>query len=154
MHLEKDKDTLEKNINRTVICFDLENVINLPKSEVAVLSYKQKLNVYNLTAYCGGQIYCAIWSETVSGRAGNDLASALVRILVHILVQNPHIKEIVTWSNSCVRQNPNSLMSTAIIIFCQKIKTACYNEIFSPWSLMCTRSGQRSFETAAIFKEM
>lgn len=107
---------------RAVICFDLENVINLPKSDVSVLFYKQKLNVYNLTSHCsiGKEVYCAVWPESMCGRSGNDLASALVQMLEKIVSKHPDINEIITWSDSCVPQNRNSLISVAVADFLQR----------------------------------
>ncbi|CAH0545868.1 unnamed protein product, partial [Brassicogethes aeneus] len=118
---ENDK-TKNKNPNRAVICFDLENVINLPKSEVSVLFYKQKLTVYNLTAHCslGKDVFCAMWSETMCGRSGNDISSAFIQILEKVVLIHPNITEIVTWSDSCVPQNRNSLISVAVADFLKR----------------------------------
>lgn len=119
MRGEREKDRENKNPNCAVVCFDLENVINLPKSDVSVLFYKQKLNVYNLTAHSsvGKEVYCAIWPETMCGRSGNDISSALIQILEKIISKHPQIIEIITWSDSCVPQNRNSLVSVAIADF-------------------------------------
>jgi len=51
------------------------------------------------------------------GQSGNDLACAVLRCLVAILKDNPNIKNIITWSDSCVSQNSNSIISTAMINF-------------------------------------
>ena len=55
----------------------------------------------------------------MSGRSGNDIASALVAILHKIVQDNPLVTELVLWSDSCVPQNKNSLMSSALILFMQ-----------------------------------
>lgn len=75
-----------------------------------------KLNIYNLTAHLSTnkKVYCSIWTEYTGGRSGNDLASALFKILNKILEENC-FNEIITWSDSCVPQNKNSIMSTAIL---------------------------------------
>ncbi|KAK4875572.1 hypothetical protein RN001_011994 [Aquatica leii] len=119
MRQERKNDTKTQTTNCAVICFDLENVINLPKSDVSILFYKQKLNVYNLTAHCSisKEVYCAIWPETMCGRSGNDLSSALVQILEKVVSNHPEINEIITWSDSCVPQNRNSLVSVAVTDF-------------------------------------
>lgn len=63
-------------------------------------------------------IYCAIWNETIVGRSGNDLASAFVNIILqHIIDHNLDVQNVVTWSDSCVPQNRNKIISTAIIGF-------------------------------------
>lgn len=61
--------------------------------------------------------YCAVWTEAMSGRGGNDMASAIVKILERAVQDHPEVTEIVTWSDSCVPQNRNSIMSFAIVEF-------------------------------------
>ena len=63
--------------------------------------------------------YCALWTEYTGGRSGNDLASALFKILHRVIEDNPEISKIITWSDSCVPQNKNSIMSSAILYFLQ-----------------------------------
>lgn len=112
MRLERDKD--KKGVIPT-LSFDLENVISLPRAEISSFFYLRKLNVYNLTAYYGPtkKIYCAISNETQSGRAGNDIASALIKILEVVYEEND-FTDLITWSDSCVPQNRNQMMSYAI----------------------------------------
>jgi hypothetical protein len=123
---ERDKDRAEnkraptgQTVTTAVICFDLENTFALPKAEVSNFFYKRKLNVYNLTAHCSvdGATYCAIWHEALSGRAANQIASAITRILHALCADHPSLKHLILWSDSCVPQNRNSVMSTAIIKF-------------------------------------
>lgn len=54
-----------------------------------------------------------LYGQDVSGRSGNDLASALYKILGK--VANEHeFTEIILWSDSCVPQNRNSFISCAV----------------------------------------
>ena len=55
-----------------------------------------------------------------SGRTGNDIASAFVKILEKITGDNPEVKDIVTWSDSCVPLNRNSVMATAVADFLRR----------------------------------
>lgn len=109
---QKDRD----NKNKAVITFDLENVLTCPKAEISQFYYKTKFSVYNLTAHLSTtkQVYCAIWTEATMGRKGNDIASALHKIIQRVLNDNPDIKELTLWSDSCVPQNRNSVMSFSI----------------------------------------
>lgn len=68
MRIERDNDKIIDSIT-AVVCFDLENVLTLPKTNVGCAFYKRKLNCYNLTAHLNlnGQIYCAIWNEGLVG---------------------------------------------------------------------------------------
>ena len=58
----------------------------LPKVEVSNFFYKKKLNVYHMTAHCSTnkQCYGALWTEASSGRTGNHMASAVMKILEQI----------------------------------------------------------------------
>ena len=63
---------------------------------------------------------CCIWTEKVSGRTGNDIASALIAILNKIQMTHPEITKYILWSDSCVPQNKNCCMSLAILKFMEK----------------------------------
>lgn len=113
MRKEKDKD---KESGTPILCFDLENVLTCPKADIKNFFYKSKLNVYNMTAHLsvGKRVYCAIWTEALHGRTGNDMASAVYKILHRVLEDHPEFTELILWSDSCVPQNRNSLMSYAL----------------------------------------
>lgn len=113
---ERDKDRM-MDPETAVISYDLQNTIPLPKSFVSTFYYKRKFNVYNLTGRCNlnGVTYCAVWNETMSGRTGEDLASALFKIIHSVLQDLPNIKKIVLWSDSCVPQNRNRIISTTLL---------------------------------------
>lgn len=87
--MDKTETKVERDIDRgredsftAVVCFDLENVISLPRANVSKLFYKRKLNTFNLTAHCSidKAAYNAIWTENVAGRGANEIASAIVNI--------------------------------------------------------------------------
>ena len=65
-------------------------------------------------------VYCSVWSEGKSGRSGNDMVSAIFRILEAVLKAHPNNKNHILWSDSCVLQNRNKIMSTAILSFLQE----------------------------------
>jgi len=98
-----------------------------------------------MTAHCNlsKKVYCAIWSEATVGRSGNDLACAVLHWLVAILADNPNIKNIITWSDSCVPQNRNSIISTVMIHFLIKKHTNKFHnyEVLSCWTFMYSRGG-------------
>ena len=86
-------------------------------------------NVYNLTGYCS--IYKRVrnskWSKYLSGRSDNDIASAVVKIIKTVVKDIPYISKIILWSDGCVPQNKNSIMSLALLNFlksedCDNIK--------------------------------
>jgi len=85
------------------------------------------LNVYNMTGHLSTnkktKALCVLWNESQSGRTGNDMASAVYRMLKEVLVLYPHLKRLIIWSDACVPQNRNSIMSTAIMKFMMENRT-------------------------------
>lgn len=63
------------------------------------------------------QVYCALWHEGIVGRSGNDMTSAILKVLETIFEQNPTITNIITWSDGCFPQNRNSIMTSAMLGF-------------------------------------
>ena len=119
--IERDVD--RSNLSIPLLCFDLENVFPLPRGNVSSFFYKRKITTFNLTAILSFQrrtgekineVYCCIWSEFEAGRGANEIASGLVAILEKVLDTYPDICQLITWSDSCVSQNRNSIISFAI----------------------------------------
>ena len=48
-------------------------------------------------------------------RSGNDIASAVYKLLEYVIKENPDFVDIITWSDSCVPHNRNSFILYAII---------------------------------------
>lgn len=123
---EKEKDKSQTDKNTVILSFDLQNVILLPHTDIGVAFYKRKLTEYNLTghAYCnisGNEIrkesYCAIWNEGLCGRSGNDIASAVYKIMTRVISDFKDVRRIVGWADSCVPQNRNRIISMAMAQF-------------------------------------
>ena len=111
---QRDRDS-----ETPILCFDLQNVISIPRASVSNMFYKRKLSVYNLTGHLSvnRRAYCVVWHESLSGRTGNDIANALVAMLEKVVEQNSQIAEICLWADSRVPQNRKSLMSLALMHF-------------------------------------
>ncbi|GBN32907.1 hypothetical protein AVEN_231839-1 [Araneus ventricosus] len=118
MNMREVRNEEKKNKDLPVLLFDLQNVISVPHVNISSLFYLRKLNVYNLTACYTPtkQVYCALWSENLSGRAGNDIASGFHKILT-VLTEKNDINELITWSDSRVPQNRNSIISNSVLHF-------------------------------------
>ncbi|KAF2905807.1 hypothetical protein ILUMI_00375 [Ignelater luminosus] len=103
-HIKAKEEAREGNNDREtgtpVVSFDLQNVLTCLKAEFSSFYYKSKMSVYNLTAHLlvNNQVYCCIWPEVLMGRQGNDIASALIRILKEIVKDHAEIKELTLWS--------------------------------------------------------
>lgn len=95
----------------------MENVFKVPRSNASIVYYKRKFSVLNLTVVLNKIVYNAMWDESLCGREGVHIANALVTILKEIVEDNPLLEHLTLWSDSCVPQNRNSIMSTAIQYF-------------------------------------
>lgn len=138
-HSERNKDReVEPDIrlqNKSVVAeFDLENVFQLPIANASILFYLRKFATYNLTVVVNKIVYNVFWNEFVCGRAGTHLASALVKALKRIVLDNPEKEELTLWSDSCVPQNRNSYMSAAIQGFLNSNHSGCIQTIDHKYS--------------------
>lgn len=113
---ERDKQAYIKDDKVGVVTFDLQNTFSLPKANISNFYYKMKLSCYNLTAHLdkSNVVYNTVWHEFICGRAGVHIANALIKILKKVVIDNPHLERIILWSDSCVPQNRNSIMSFAL----------------------------------------
>ncbi|XP_072399630.1 uncharacterized protein [Diabrotica undecimpunctata] len=120
MEKNRDRETVEENT--AFISFDLQNVYSLPKANVSNFFYKRKFSVYNLTGYCSKnkKTYCGVWHEMISGRTGNHICSSLLKILDQIVSDFPELTKLVIWSDSCIPQNRNSIMTFGLQHFIKK----------------------------------
>jgi len=64
---QRDSDRQITSNEVAVICFDLENVLSLPRADISSLFYNEKLNMYILTVHVAKgserKVYCCIWNE-------------------------------------------------------------------------------------------
>ncbi|XP_060590180.1 uncharacterized protein LOC132745308 [Ruditapes philippinarum] len=128
--MERDKDRMNKT--DMIVSFDLENVILLPKANVSNFFYKRKLATYNLTAHVSkdGTAYNCIWNEIIGGRGANEIASAIVTILKDVKRVHPTIKYFTLWSDNCIPQNKNSIMTIALKRFMNDYDIDCIVQKF------------------------
>ncbi|GBN80087.1 hypothetical protein AVEN_136882-1 [Araneus ventricosus] len=118
MNMREVRNEEKINKDMPLLLFDLQNVIPTPH---ASLFFLRKLNIYNLTVYYtpNKQVYYASWNETLSGLAGNGIASAFHKILTILAEMSweNDVTESVKWSDSCVPQNRDSIISNSVLHF-------------------------------------
>ena len=56
----------------------------------------------------------------MSGRVGNDIASAFMQTLNKVAADHPNVTEMICWSDSTVPQNRNSHISQTILKYLSK----------------------------------
>jgi len=68
---DDDRQSVTNDECRAVLCFDLQNVILVPRANVSNFYYKRKLSVYNLTGHLAtstsSDAFCSLWHEGQSG---------------------------------------------------------------------------------------
>lgn len=113
---QRASDMADATSNTLLVSFDLENMFALPRMSASSAYYRRKLNTYNMMAlvHKNKQAYCAVWSENVGGRSGNEIASAVIVLLKHILLDHLEYEQLLLWSDSSVPQNRNSHISYAL----------------------------------------
>lgn len=93
---------------------DMENVFQVPITNASIAYYSRKFSVLSFTLVLNKTVYNAMWNEALCGREGTHIANALIKLLTRIVQDNPHLEELTLWTDSCVPQNRNSIVSAAI----------------------------------------
>ncbi|XP_049855595.1 uncharacterized protein LOC126336145 [Schistocerca gregaria] len=110
--LRKDK---EKAINGecTVLAFDLQKTISLPKVPTGVVYYKRQLSCFNLGIHDMGTSRGTmhLWHEGIAGRGPDEIGSCLMKHLN----ANPTKETVVFLSDSCGGQNRNFKLVTILM---------------------------------------
>lgn len=113
----KDRDispTVHKQRKSATVAVDMENVFQLPITNASIAYYSRKFSVLSFTAVINKTVYNAMWNESLCGREGTHIANALIKLLMRITQDNPDLEYLIIWSDSCVPQNRNSIVSAAI----------------------------------------
>ena len=109
-HKETDKNESVCDPNFKCICFDLEQVLPVPCSNVSTLFYKRKLSCYNLTVYdvATKDATLYMWHEAVAGRGSNEIASCVYNYLCNL---PSNVNAVSMYSDTCGGQNRNANFS-------------------------------------------
>lgn len=87
---------------------DLQKCLPTPYLTNAKSFYSLKLWTLNLTIYDATEkkAYCMVWDESVAGRGGNEIASALLKWAKQGL-KDSNTETLIIWSDNCPSQNRN-----------------------------------------------
>ena len=101
----------------TYITFDLQKTMPLPKLSVGIAFYLRQLWMYNLGVHAisknYNKPYYHIWTEDISGRGCEEIASCLLAFVEEIGLGRANTTEgthLIAWSDSCSGQNKNFVM--------------------------------------------
>lgn len=109
---DKERDKIRANEDETFnsITIDLQKVLHMPTSNVSLLYYLRKLNVYNATIYearTPNDGLCYLWSE-VDGKKGSDEVGTALFLWIKRLPTT--VTEISIFSDTCGGQNRNQYL--------------------------------------------
>lgn len=100
-------------------CFDLEEVLPIPKANEGEIYYKRQLNNYNLSVYGfhdkSGHNY--LWNETCAKRGANDIGSCVSKYLEEL--KTKHYTKVKLLSDSAGGQNRNRPFMAMLWWACQ-----------------------------------
>lgn len=102
------KQTEDKSV--CVACYDMEQNLATPRTNLGVLFFKQKLNIYNFTIQRKdtGEGVNYIWNETIAGKGANEIASC-VWMYIHDQARLG-VSVFHFYSDNCSNQNKNQML--------------------------------------------
>ena len=93
-------------------CFDLQQVLDCPYSNVGDIFYKRCLSTYNLVFTDTSNAYCFFWSEDDGNRGVNEIGTSLIRFAVAKAIEGR--RHLIAFCDGCGGQNRNRLMATVM----------------------------------------
>ena len=108
-------------------CFDLQQVIYLPKSPRSEIFYKRRLSNYNFTIFNlkDSSVDCFLWHEVISGRGANEIASCVYKFL--LAQDDKGVETVDLFCDGCAGQNKNSIFPAMLQHFLSLSK--CTKEV-------------------------
>lgn len=114
--MEKRTDKENADTDAIVAVYDLQAVVQLPKSNVSTFYYKSKLNVLNLTIYDlkTNNCNCYVWDESNAHRGVNEIGTCVMKYLKD---RNDCAKnrDVIFYSDNCAGQQKNKFMLSLYI---------------------------------------
>ena len=105
------------NVSDAIACFDLEQVLYLPKSNRCEIFYKRRLSCFNFTVYdiTTKECECFFWHEGIASRGSNEIASCLYLYLNKVDAKGKN--NVYMFCDSCSGQNRNTVLPTMCLKF-------------------------------------
>lgn len=100
-----------------VASFDLQSTLQIPCSDVSLMYYSRKLNMFNLTVYEVAppqNAYCFTWTKINGKHGSSEIGSCLLKWIQTLPTE---VTNITLYSDSCGGQNRNhNIMALMIYI--------------------------------------
>lgn len=102
--------------NAVSLCFDLQQVLPLPRTPIQDAFYSRQISVYNFCiVYLDSKNPCFYsWDETIGKRGSTEIASALYHYLSSMNFEN-HVEIIRLFCDGCGGQNKNNHVLQTLI---------------------------------------
>ena len=86
----------DSDSRKVVLCFDMENVIQLPRANISNLFYKRKVLFFNLTVRSSIDIkvYWCVKGYT-GDRNAKCIATALVKVIKQFVLEHPNVTKTI-----------------------------------------------------------
>ena len=109
LSLHTDSVLAKDDPEALVIAFDLEQNLPVPTLTHTSMFYLRQLWVYNFGIHlCSDEsAFMCVWDESIAGRGSSEIASCLLEYLSQ---NNPSVKKLTCYSDSCFGQNKNCQM--------------------------------------------
>jgi len=118
---QNDKQMSANDDTCRMATFYMQNILQLPTSDVGPLYYKRKLVLHYFTIYESSKPnagFCYLWPETVGKRGANEIGTCLFQYLQSL---DPKVKHVIFFSDSCSGQNRNQYVSSLMLYAVQTL---------------------------------
>ena len=105
-----DKAQAQADKSMKVYTFDLQSVLNTPRSNVSNFYYSRKFSTYNLTIYdlSNKDGFCYTWNECDGMKGSDEVGTAL---WLHLCSLPKDVEKVIFYSDCCGGQNRNRFIA-------------------------------------------
>ena len=93
-------------------CFDLQQVLDTPYTNVGDVFYKRQLSCYNFTINSEGKGYCYLWSEDEGKRGTVEIGTCLIDFSKEKASEG--VRHITSFCDGCGGQNKNKPIAATL----------------------------------------
>lgn len=121
-----EKESQKPTSDRSVLSIDMEQVLFIPTLTHSQMFYSRQLSCFNLCVHMSdnGNAYMCLWNESLTGRGGNEVASALLAVLNRRDL--PVKRKLTIWTDNCIGQNKNRML---LFLFIYLVANGIFQEI-------------------------
>lgn len=121
---EKTLDKKRTENDTMVYTVDVQSQLMLPLLNNSEYYYKSKLVLHNFTVFNlkNKDVCNFLWTENEGGTDASVFSTLYRRMVQKALIENPHCKRIIIWSDGCGYQNRSKVLSQALLMIANEYK--------------------------------